>query len=185
MTTGTETRTGERDTTRTAQVIAVCYSQDLINNVGKEPKQEGHVTKWGIPGDHHFGETRLSSSARRRVPNNRPITVVGYEAGRDACERLGCPEIPVGGLGENFLLEGLGDLSDLVEGDRLHFVPQGEEEPSVILEVRKQNDPCSNLLIYHKQMVKELMDKRGVICTVLQEGDVRVGDTVRLASRSK
>jgi hypothetical protein len=165
---------------RTAKVIAVCYSEKLKNNVGKEPKESGHVTEWGIPGDIHYGETRWSASERRIVPNNRPITVVGYEAGRDACERLGVPEIPAGGLGENFLLEGMGDLGDLVEGDKLHFIPAGESEPSVILEVRKQNEPCSNLLIYHKQMLKELMGKRGVICTVLKEGDVKVGDTVSL-----
>lgn len=167
---------------RTATVIAVCYSENLVNKVQKETKETGHVTQWGIPGDYHYGETRWSSSARKTVPNDRPITVVGYEAGRDACERLGVPEIPFGGLGENFLLEGMGDLGDLVEGDKLFFTPSGADEPSVILEVRKQNDPCSNLLIYHKQMVKELMGKRGVICTVLKEGEVSVGDKVTLLS---
>ena len=53
-------------------------------------------------------------------------------------------------------------------------------EPKVILEVRKQNDPCSNLQVYHKMMTKELMGRRGVICTVLKEGQVQVGDAVSL-----
>src|SRR3954469_14630270 len=144
MTTGTAPQAGSEGSTRTASIIAICYSEELVNKVGKQPRQEAHVTQWGIPGDAHYGETRWSASSRSRVPNNRPITVVGYEAGRDACEKLGCPEIPTGGMGENFLLEGLGDLSDLEEGDRLLFSRADGGEPSVILEVRKQNEPCSN-----------------------------------------
>ena len=96
MTTGTEPRAGSEGSTRTASIIAICYSEELVNKVGKQPRQEAHVTQWGIPGDAHYGETRWSASSRSRVPNNRPITVVGYEAARDACEKLGCPEIPAG-----------------------------------------------------------------------------------------
>ena len=183
MTTGTQASTSSEAAIRTGKVMAVCYSAELINKVGKTPQGEGRVTRWGIPGDMHYGETRWSSSARKQVANNRPITVVGYEAVRDACEKLGCPEIPTGGLGENFLLEGLGDLSDLVAGDELSFISPGGAEPSVVLKVRKQNEPCSNLLVYHKQMPKLLYGKRGVICSVLKEGSVRAGDTVVLSKK--
>ena len=161
----------------TGKVIAVCYSAELINGVGKEPHESGRVTKWGIAGDRHYGETRFSSSARRTVANNRPITVVGVEATRDAAAKLEVEPIPTGGLGENILTEGLGDLSDLAAGDILRFLPEGETEPSVILKVRKQNEPCSNLSLYHRLMPKELFGKRGVICVVLREGTVRIGDT--------
>ena len=41
-----------------------------------------------------------------------------------------------------------------------------------------QNEPCANLRIYHAKMVKALYGKRGVLCTVLKEGVVRVGDRV-------
>ena len=50
-------------------------------------------------------------------------------------------------------------------------------------EVRKQNEPCSNLQVYHRLMTKELMGRRGVICTVLKEGQVELGDTVALIKR--
>jgi MOSC domain-containing protein YiiM len=163
-------RPSEGAAIRTGEVVAVSYSAELINGVGKEPHQEGEVTQWGIPGDRHYGETRYSSSARKTVPNNRPITVVGAGATRDSAEKLGIDPIPPGGLGENILLEGLGDLSNLQEGDRLRFYASGEEEPSV------ENEPCANLRIYHRLMPKELIGKRGVICTVLKEGTVRVGD---------
>jgi hypothetical protein len=169
----------------TGTVIAVCYSAELINGVGKEQHDSAEVTRWGIPGDRHYGETRFSSSARKVVPNNRPITVVGVEGVRDATETLQIAEIPAGGLGENFLVEGLGDLSDLVPGDELRFTPAGSAEPSVVLKVRKQNEPCSNLLQYHRLMVKEMFGKRGVICTVSKEGRVSTGDAVQLVRKKK
>jgi hypothetical protein len=168
---------------RTGKVIAVCYSEELINGVGKEPHDSADITRLGIPGDKHYGETRYSSSARKWVANNRPVTVVGVEATRDASARLEVDQIPPGGLGENVLVEGLGDLSDLAEGDVLRFMPPGDAEPSVVLEVRKQNEPCSNLSFYHRLMPKELLGKRGVICTVEREGSVRVGDLAELHRR--
>lgn len=156
-------------------VSAVCYSPELINGVGKEQHESARITTWGIPGDRHYGETRVSRG--KVVPNNRPITVVGADGTREACKKLGVPDIPPGGLGENILAEGLGDLSAVTTGDEIHIL--GEDgEPKVVLQVGKQNDPCSNLMIYHKQMVKELMGKRGVLCTVEREGEVKVGDRI-------
>jgi MOSC domain-containing protein YiiM len=52
------------------------------------------------------------------------------------------------------------------------------------LQVRIQNDPCANLRVYHKQLVKELYGKRGVICTVLKEGPVQVGDRIEVIRKS-
>lgn len=165
-------------------ILAVCYSRELINNVGKSVHKEAQVTKWGIPGDHHYGETRYSSSAKKTLPNDRPITVAGADATRDACERLGIPNVPSGGLGENLLLDGAGDLSDLLPGDEIRVLSASTDEPSVVLHVSIQNPPCSNLMVYHKQMVKELYGKRGVVCTVSKEGPVRVGDKVEITRAS-
>ncbi|MDQ3931035.1 MAG: MOSC domain-containing protein [Chloroflexota bacterium] len=177
MATELETRVERRAGVREGKVIAVCYSAELINGVGKEVHESAQITTWGIPGDRHYGETRVSRG--HVVPNNRPITVVGVEGLREACERLGVDPIPAGGLGENLLLEGLGDLGDVQPGDELH-VRSAEGEAGPALKVVKQNDPCSNLQVYHKMMVKELFGKRGLLCTVLREGAVRVGDTLEL-----
>jgi len=175
-------KAGEAKGLRTGKVISLAYSQELINSVGKEPHESAEITKLGIPGDHHYGETRYSSSRHERLPNDRPITICGVEATEAACEKLGVAPVPPGGLGENLLLEGLGDLSELRAGDRLQ-VMGSDGEPKVVFEVRKQNDPCSNLQIYHKRMTKELMGKRGVICTVLKEGHVDVGDRVAVVKK--
>jgi MOSC domain-containing protein YiiM len=166
---------------RTGRLIALAYSPELIKGVGKEPHASAHITKWGIPNDRHYGETRYSHSRRATVANNRPITVLGVEATRSACEKLGIPTdtVPAGGMGENLLTEGLGDLGDLEEGDEIRVLDEAGE-PKIVLRVRQQNEPCSNLQIYHRLMTKEMMGKRGVICTVLKEGHVQVGDRVAL-----
>ncbi len=164
---------------RTGKIIAVAYSPELINNVGKDTHDSAEITRLGIPGDRHYGETRYSKSQRKTLPNDRPITILGVEATRNACEKLGIPPIPPGGLGENLLIDGLGDMSAMGDGDLVQVL-DAEGQPKVILRMSKQNDPCSNLRIYHKMMIKELMGKRGVICTVVQEGQVDVGDRVAL-----
>src|SRR5688500_9521203 len=152
-----------REATRTGRIITVCYREALLHGGGKEQHNAAQVTRWGIPGDRHYGETRYSSSRKETVPNNRPITVVGVEATRGASERLGITPIPYGGIGENFLVEGLGDLSELTSGDQVQFLaPDGS--PNVVLEVFAQNEPCSNLQIYHRLMVKELYGRRGLLC---------------------
>ncbi|MEO8289109.1 MAG: MOSC domain-containing protein [Chloroflexota bacterium] len=163
--------------TRTGSVIALAYSLELVNNVAKQPHESAEITHLGVPGDRHYGETRYSQSQRRRLKNDRPITIFGAEATRDACAKLGIEPVPPGGMGENLLTEGLGDLAYLKQGDRIEVLGENGEA-KVVFEVQKQNDPCSNLRIYHKLMPKELMGKRGVICTVLQEGRVDVGDRV-------
>lgn len=175
MSTETTIDTGASTSNRAGAIIALGYSAELINNVGKETHPQATITRFGIPGDRHYGETRMSRG--RAIPNNRPITIVGVEGVRDACERLGIPQVPPGGLGENMLVEGLGDLSEIGPGDQVRVLDENGE-PNVVFEVYKQNDPCVNLQIYHKGMVKELYGKRGLLCTVLVEGTVRVGDTV-------
>jgi MOSC domain-containing protein YiiM len=164
---------------RTGKIAGIAYSDVLIDNVRKQPRDSAEITRLGIPGDKHYGETRYSQSQRKTLPNDRPITVVGAEATREVCASLGIPDVPTGGLGENLQLEGLGDLSDLVDGDELRVVGPGGQVKAALL-VQKQNEPCSNLRIYHRLMVKEMMGRRGVICTVLQEGSVDVGDRVEL-----
>jgi len=163
---------------RTGTILALCYSPELINGVGKVAHNSAQVTKWGIPTDRHYGETRVNSR-HQTVPNDRPITIVGVEAVRDACAQLGIEEIPIGGLGENFLVEGLGDLSDVEPGDRFEVVSP-DREVKIVLDAWLQNPPCVSLSIYHKQIVKTLYGKRGLLCTVSKEGMVSVGDKIEL-----
>jgi MOSC domain-containing protein YiiM len=164
---------------RTGKIISIAYSPKMINNVGKEPKTSAEVTMFGIEGDRHFGGTRYSPRQHRRVPNLRPITVMAVEGVREACAALGIPAntVPFGGMGENILTDGLGDLGDAGEGDLIEVLDE-HGEAKVILQVGGQNNPCSNLQFYHKQMTRQMMHKRGVFCSVVKAGHIEVGDRV-------
>ncbi|MEP6774795.1 MAG: MOSC domain-containing protein [Chloroflexota bacterium] len=163
----------------TGKIISIAYSPKMINNVGKEPKTGAEITMFGIEGDRHFGETRYSPRQHKRVPNLRPVTVMAVEGVREACDALGIPAdtVPFGGMGENILTDGLGNLGDASEGDLIRVLDE-QGEPKVILQVGGQNNPCSNLQFYHKQMTKQMMHKRGVFCSVLKAGHIEIGDTV-------
>ncbi len=79
-----------------------------------------------------------------------------------------------GGVGENLLVSGLGDLGDLQPGQRMRF------SSGVELRVTGQNDPCKNLMVWHPQVPKQMLGRRGVICTVLVQGALRPGDSVEI-----
>ena len=179
MASGIEQRDALNAQVRTGTIIAVCYSKELINGVAKVPHDSGEIEQWGIRDDRHYGETRVSSKGEV-VPNLRTITVLGVEGTRAACDNLGIPHLPPGGLGENLLIEGLGDLSEVGPGDEIRVLGD-DGEPKVILEVYKQNDPCASTQFYHKMMVKELYGRRGLLCTVTRPGRVNVGDQVVIA----
>jgi MOSC domain-containing protein YiiM len=156
-------------TTR-GRVVAVCLSAE--GGVPKHPQAEVNVGPHGIVGDFHAGETsRHGTSAGQ--PNKRQVSVVAEEAVTDAAAQLSI-EIPHGGLGENVLVSGLGDLGELQPGQRLRF------SSGVELQVTEQNNPCKNLMVWHPQVPKHLMGRRGVVCTVLTPGRLRAGDTVEI-----
>jgi MOSC domain-containing protein YiiM len=163
----------------TGKIISIAYSPKMINNVGKEPKTSAEVTMFGIVGDRHFGETRYSTRQHKRVPNLRPVTVMAVDGVREACDALNIPAdtVPFGGMGENILTDGLGNLGDASEGDLIQVLDE-RGEPKVVLQVGGQNNPCSNLQFYHKQMTRQMMNKRGVFCSVLKAGRIEIGDVV-------
>lgn len=71
-------------------------------------------------------------------------------------------------------VEGIGDLSNLSEGDQLSF------ESGVVVEVTEQNEPCANLNVWHKRVLYEVMGKRGIVGVVKKGGTLRPGDAVAL-----
>ena len=154
-----------------ATVVAVCLSPEP--GVPKYPQAEVSVGPHGIEGDYHAGPTRVRRG--QTAPNTRHVSLVAREVIEEVNRALGT-EIPAGGLGENVLVQGLGDLGDLVAGQRLRF------SSGVELEVTGQNNPCRNLCVYHPQAPKRLMGRRGVVAVVVTPGPLRPGDRVELVS---
>jgi MOSC domain-containing protein YiiM len=170
----TQQETGERtgEQTKVGTVVAVCLRQE--SGVPKHPQPDVVVSEYGIEGDYHSGPMRTRSNGEV-VPNTRHVSLVAKEVFDDLNRELGT-NIPLGGFGENILVEGMGDLSDIAEGDVLRF------SSGVELEVTGQNDPCKNLMVYHDQIPKKSYGRRGVLAIVRTTGRIKPGDTVSVDS---
>lgn len=144
---------------RLGTVVAVCLNPNP--GVPKYSQPQVTVGPDGIEGDYHAG------------PGRRQVSAVAQEAIDEVNRELGI-DIPPGGFGENVLVQGLGDLGDLVAGDRLRF------SSGVVLEVTGQNDPCRNLMVWHPLVPKRVYGKRGVVAVVRTPGPLRPGDEVEV-----
>lgn len=127
----------------------------------------------GLVGDFHAGPINRHKKKGPPEPNRRQVTVVAREAVEAVNLSLGIRLKP-GDLGENILVEGLGDLSELVAGDRITL------SEHVVLEVTGQNRPCNTLAVHHPDIVKALEGRRGVTAIVQKTGTVRPGDQVQV-----
>lgn len=158
------------------KVIAVCLSHKA--NVPKYPQPEVEVGPYGIVGDVHAGPARISRRTGQPKFNDRQVSLVGKEAIDALNAELGITLNP-GDLGENITTEGLGDLSAIAPGTLLRV------GHAVLLEVTEQNDPCSNLSVYHKLLVKKSHGRRGILA-VVKEGTgakLRPGDPIEVIER--
>ena len=151
-------------------VIACCARQE--RGMPKYPRDEIDVGTFGVDGDYHAGPIRKHGSGAGR-PNDRTVSVVSKEVYNFLTASLDV-EIEPGAFGENLLVEGLGDLSDLAGGDVLRV---GD---TVAIRVTEQNKPCSNLDYIDKSVLKACVGKRGVVGTVISTGKVRPGDSVSI-----
>jgi MOSC domain-containing protein YiiM len=168
----TQQQTGARTSGQTGlgTVVAVCLRKE--GGVPKYPQSEVVVGEYGIEGDWHSGPMRTRSNGEV-LPNTRHVTLVAKEVFDDLNRELGT-DIPHGGFGENILVEGMGDLGTIAEGDMLRF------SSGVELEVTGQNDPCKNLMVYHNQVPKKAYGRRGVLTVVKKTGRIRPGDTLEV-----
>lgn len=121
--------------------------------------------------------TRLSGVQDdfRGKPGKRQVTVISERAWRAACDELG-QELPWTTRRANLLVDDM-DLPTRA-GDVLHI-------GSVRLVINGETDPCSRMDEYSDGLKAALTPewRGGVLCTVLEEGTIEIGDTVTLHGR--
>lgn len=145
------------------QVIAVCKSDKA--GIPKIPVQFAVIAEFGLEGDYHCKPMRRDfNNHGSEVPNvDRHILIVAKEALDAVNNELGI-SLKAGDLGENILIEGEGDLSDVQPGATV-FTEHGIE-----FEVVKQNKPCGNVAHYHPLFNKTIYSpqkpRRGLLCRV-------------------
>ncbi|MCH7758752.1 MOSC domain-containing protein [Patescibacteria group bacterium] len=154
-------------------IVAVCISSK--GNVPKYPQEEVQVGQYGFVGDIHAGETRMSHRTKQEKFNDRQVTLVAQEVLDSLNQELEIFLKP-GDLAENITTEGLGDLSDILDGSLLQI---GDR---VVLKVTEQNNPCKNILVYHRLLVKKIYGRRGLLAIVKEGVDLRIrpGDIIQV-----
>lgn len=162
------------ETEATGRVVAVCASSE--RGVPKYAQESIVVGMQGVQDDYHSGPINRHKKTGDPEPNWRQLTLIAQEVLEELNARLGTTLKPAD-LGENILLVGLGDLSQLSKGDQLAV---GAE---VVLEVTAQNRPCDTIRVYHSALVEEITGKRGVAAVVVTPGSVRPGDACRIVAR--
>jgi MOSC domain-containing protein YiiM len=137
----------------------------------------------GVAGDAHKGETVKHRSRVRKdptQPNLRQVHLIHAEL-FDELRAKGFVVQP-GELGENITTAGV-DLLALPTGTRLHL------GASAVVEITGLRNPCLQIDNFQKNLMAATLDrdtegnlvrKAGVMSIVIDGGDVRPGDTVRI-----
>ena len=146
----------------------------------------------GIPGDRHFGLTRVSGGRdARRYPrgttilNRRQISVISAEETAEIAAALGVSEVRPEWLGANLVISGLRGLTGLPPGSRLVFpsgatlVSEGENDPCV-KPGRVMAEALPGTPGLPASFVRAALRRRGIVAVVERGGVVRPGDGVEV-----
>ena len=137
-------------------VVGVCVSKrrtDPKKNVGKGFLQKGI----GLVGDSHAG-------------TEKEVSLLAMESIHKLCQETGISAEP-GSFAENITTEGM-DLTFLPIGTKL----QVGEAKLMVIQIGK--DP-SQAHTYNYQGYS-ILPKEGVFCKVIESGEIKIGDTIKL-----
>ena len=134
------------------------------------PQDSKEIYKYGVRGDYHSGKTNFHAKKNNL---DRQITIVAKETVDFINKNIG-NKISAGSLGENILIHGFGDLSNV---SNKHIMKIGTD---VVLKINGQNQPCSTLNSIDKRVLKLIIGKRGLLATVESTGIIRKDDEVKI-----
>jgi hypothetical protein len=155
----------------------------------KQQRQSLSLLLSGPQGDCHTGLTRLSDSRTLQtykrdtiIRNVRQITMLSVEEMADIAQAMGLPDVKASWLGGNLVTSGIPDLTLLPPSTRVQF-PSG-----ATLVVDTENLPCRQVSSVIEKIhpekggmfVKAATHKRGLTAWVECEGDVSVGDEIKI-----
>jgi hypothetical protein len=155
----------------------------------KQQRQSLSLLLSGPQGDCHTGLTRLSDSRTLQtykrdtiIRNVRQITMLSVEEMADIAQAMGLPDVKATWLGGNLVTSGIPDLTLLPPSTRVQF-PSG-----ATLVVDTENLPCRQVSSVIEKIhpekggmfVKAATHKRGLTAWVECEGDVSVGDEIKI-----
>jgi hypothetical protein len=155
----------------------------------KQKRQSLSLLLSGPVGDCHTGETRLSDSRTLQtykrntvIRNVRQLTLISVEEMAEVAAAMELTNMNASWLGANVVTSGIPDLTLLPPSSRLQF-PSG-----ATLVIDMENMPCRQVAdVIAKsypekgsQFVKAATHKRGLTAWVEREGDISVGDDIKV-----
>jgi len=152
----------------TGKVVSV--NSSIKGGIPKMPQDSIEIYKYGVRGDYHSGKTNFHAKKNNL---DRQITIVAKETVDLINKNIG-NKISAGSLGENILIHGFGDLSNV---SNKHIMKIGTD---VVLKINGQNQPCSTLNSIDKRVLKLIIGKRGLLATVESTGIIRKDDEVKI-----
>lgn len=182
--------TVENTTARKATaIVSACLIADRGTFVSR-PVESIAIDFTGIPGDHHAGPTRRSTSREPWYPrgteirNDRQVTIVSVEELSEVAALMDLAEVAPGWIGANLLLSGVPNLTLLPHGTKLMFAG------GATLSVEGENAPCriagksigdhagrSELDLLFPKVARH---KRGLVASVEKPGIVSAGEGVSM-----
>jgi MOSC domain-containing protein YiiM len=145
-----------------AKVIAVCSSE--TKGVRKENINQGVLkTEYGLIGDAHADSGWHRQVSLLAMESIQKMRDMGYEVGP-------------GDFAENITCQGI-EVSSLPIGTRVNV---GEK---VVLEISQIGKECHVGCAIFKQTGKCIMPKEGVFARVIQGGEVKTGDIIKVATQ--
>jgi hypothetical protein len=181
------------------RVEATLILQDFRSSRSTPVPKIEVLIRHGVRGDRHAGgrlidarEKLLIAHGFRKgaeIANHREASIVSTEDLAHIQAHLGLPTpIPPGCLGENLVVSGIPDLSELPTGTFLLF-QNGETIRNAVLTVWDENHPClAPGAVLQEQyperpglaakFVRAARSHRGLVASAYSSGVIKPGDTV-------
>ncbi|MEQ6201466.1 sulfurase [Sulfitobacter sp. HNIBRBA2951] len=158
-------------------------------NIRSQAVDHVRATYAGFEGDYHGGVTRASCvrvtgrhAKGTEIRNTRQLSILSAEEMAQVAATMGLDVLEPEHLGASIILEGIPDFTHLPPASRL----QAESGATIVIDV--ENGPCnfpareieSDSPGHGKAFKSAARGRRGVTAWIEREGDLAVGDRLRL-----
>lgn len=178
-----------KPTDHTARIVWMGMVPANRENIRSEAITTARATYAGFEGDYHAGLTRASCVRVKQqhpqgteIRNTRQLSILSAEELAEIATEIDLAKIDPLLLGASIVIEGIPDFTFVPPGSRL----QAENGATIVVDV--ENGPCN---FPAREIEKDApghgngfkaaaRGKRGVTAWVEREGQLSVGDTLRL-----
>jgi MOSC domain-containing protein YiiM len=176
----------EIDSSNSGKVVAVSLSEK--HTFSKEKQQSIKLVEGlGVEGDAHYGSTvkhRSRVAQNPNQPNLRQVHLIHNELFQEVADRF---TIEPGQMGENITTVGINLLE--LPTDTILYIGK-----SAIVKVTGLRNPCAQIDNFKPGLLKAVLDKdaddnlirkAGIMGIILQSGEVKPGDAIRVELPTK